>query len=104
MGPIAPHTLNSKQYVITSLLSHEKPILFIVGGLSPRVAQEIRLSVEELLKKDSSKEALSQALHALTITIALLPPTNPAYIMLYNEAFTIVKVSFSTHHHYTHHS
>jgi acyl transferase domain-containing protein len=47
----------------TSLLSREKPVLFIVGGLSPRAAQEIRSSVEELLKKDSdsSKESLSQA-------------------------------------------
>jgi acyl transferase domain-containing protein len=44
-----------------SLLSHRKPVLFIVGGMSPRATQEIRSSVEELLNKDSSKEALSQA-------------------------------------------
>jgi acyl transferase domain-containing protein len=44
-----------------SLLSREKPVLFIVGGLSPRATREVRSLVEDLLKKDSSKEALSQA-------------------------------------------
>jgi len=43
------------------LLSTDTPVLFIVGGLSPRAAQEITNSVVELLTKDRSKEALSQA-------------------------------------------
>jgi acyl transferase domain-containing protein len=44
-----------------SLLSKEKPVLFIVGGLSPRSTQDILSSIEDLLQNDSSKEALSQA-------------------------------------------
>jgi acyl transferase domain-containing protein len=44
-----------------SLLLLEKPVLFIVGGLSPRAAEAISISIVNMLNKDSSKEALSQA-------------------------------------------
>ena len=37
------------------------PVLFIVGGLSPRAAQEISASLIDALSKDSSPKALSQA-------------------------------------------
>ena len=37
------------------------PVLFIVGGLSPRAAQEISASLIDTLSKDSSPQALSQA-------------------------------------------
>lgn len=44
-----------------TLLPDDIPVLFVVGGLSPRATQEITISLLELLSKDSSKEALSQA-------------------------------------------
>jgi acyl transferase domain-containing protein len=44
-----------------TLLSSKKSVLFIVGGLSPRATQEISSSILDMLKRDSSKEALSQA-------------------------------------------
>ena len=37
------------------------PVLFIVGGLSPRAAEEISTSLIDALSKDSSPQALSQA-------------------------------------------
>jgi len=37
------------------------PVLFIVGGLSPRAAQDISASLIDALSKDSSPQALSQA-------------------------------------------
>jgi len=39
----------------------DSPVLFIVGGLSPRAAQEISASLIDTLSKDSSPHALSQA-------------------------------------------
>ena len=42
-----------------------QPVVFIVGGLSPRATSEIATSLVDLLKDDSSLEALSQAvMHA----------------------------------------
>jgi acyl transferase domain-containing protein len=45
----------------TSLLLPETPVLFVVGGLSPRAAQEIAESLLNLLLSNSSTDALSQA-------------------------------------------
>ena len=43
----------------------DQPVVFIVGGLSPRATSEIAASLVDLLKDDSSLEALSQAvMHA----------------------------------------
>ena len=39
----------------------DSPVLFIVGGLSPRAAQEISASIIDTLSKDPSPQALSQA-------------------------------------------
>ena len=38
-----------------------QPVVFIVGGLSPRAASEIATALTDLIKNDSSLEALSQA-------------------------------------------
>lgn len=52
-APVLPHS--------SSLLSPDTPVLFVIGGLSPRAAQEIANSVVDLLTNDSSTNALSQA-------------------------------------------
>ncbi|KAF9653249.1 hypothetical protein BDM02DRAFT_3182788 [Thelephora ganbajun] len=44
-----------------SLIKPGSPVLFIVGGLSPRAAHEISASLINILSKDSSPQALSQA-------------------------------------------
>ena len=44
-----------------SLIKSDSPVLFIVGGLSPRAAQSISASLIDILSKDSSPQALSQA-------------------------------------------
>ena len=44
-----------------SLIKYNSPILFIVGGLSPRATQSISASLIDILSKDSSPQALSQA-------------------------------------------
>lgn len=45
----------------TSLIKSEMPVLFVVGGLSPRAAQEIADSVVNLLTNNLSTDTLSQA-------------------------------------------
>ena len=42
-------------------IKSDSPVLFIVGGLSPRAAQDISASLIDSLSKDSSPQALSQA-------------------------------------------
>ena len=44
-----------------SLIKSDSPVLFIVGGLSPRAAQSISASLIDILSKDSSPQAHSQA-------------------------------------------
>ena len=88
-----------------SLIKPDSPVLFIVGGLSPRAAQEISGTLIDTLSKDSSPQALSQTVkharrarqmfwrsHFVFIPGSTEAPTNPEPVLAPKDSPPVVFV------------